>query len=224
MSRAPTWAIVPVKALSDAKQRLAPVLPLAARHRLMLVMLLDVLVALRQVEELGRILIVTPDAEVADVAQGRGAQVLREARVTGHSGAGVGGPRVGPVARCGPGPDAAGRRPACHPWNFAYSAPSSIEMIAVSPSSHRATATAPMRYCVAAGRLHPPLWPWQLRPPSHPGRWGGIACRTRRSRARPRRRRAGRPRRADASHCTPTRAIRVPLEPIRACPVEVDQS
>ena len=91
MSRAPTWVIVPVKALSEAKQRLSPVLPLAARQRLMVVMLLDVLAALRQVEELGPVLIVTPDAEVADVAQGRGAQVLREARATGHSAAAVAG-------------------------------------------------------------------------------------------------------------------------------------
>ena len=41
MSRGATWAIVPVKALADAKQRLARVLPLEARRRLMLVMLED---------------------------------------------------------------------------------------------------------------------------------------------------------------------------------------
>ena len=43
MSHAATWAIVPVKSLEQAKQRLAAVLPLAVRRRLMLVMLEDVL-------------------------------------------------------------------------------------------------------------------------------------------------------------------------------------
>ena len=46
MSHAATWAIVPVKALAQAKQRLAGVLPLEARRRLMLVMLEDVLATL----------------------------------------------------------------------------------------------------------------------------------------------------------------------------------
>ena len=45
----PAWAIVPVKSLADAKQRLARVLPLRARRRLMLTMLQDVLAVLRQV-------------------------------------------------------------------------------------------------------------------------------------------------------------------------------
>ena len=43
MSHAATWAIVPVKSLEQAKQRLAAVLPLEARRRLMLTMLEDVL-------------------------------------------------------------------------------------------------------------------------------------------------------------------------------------
>jgi len=87
MSRAPAWAIVPVKALSDAKQRLAPVLPLEARRRLMLVMLQDVLAMLRQVEMLGPVLVVSPDAEVAGIAERYGALLLREQRGAGHSAA-----------------------------------------------------------------------------------------------------------------------------------------
>jgi 2-phospho-L-lactate/phosphoenolpyruvate guanylyltransferase len=82
-----TWAIVPVKALAEAKQRLADVLPLEARRRLMLVMLHDVLAALKQVETLGPIVIVSPDQHVARIAEREGLLLLREARPTGHSAA-----------------------------------------------------------------------------------------------------------------------------------------
>ncbi len=81
------WAIVPVKALGEAKQRLAGVLPLKARRRLMLVMLRDVLATLAEVKALGPVVVVTPDAEVAEVAESQGARVLREVRLQGHSAA-----------------------------------------------------------------------------------------------------------------------------------------
>jgi 2-phospho-L-lactate guanylyltransferase len=87
VSRGATWAVVPVKALAGAKQRLACLLPPGARRRLMLAMLEDVLAALRQVEALGPVLVVTPDAEVASVALARGALVLRESCAAGHSAA-----------------------------------------------------------------------------------------------------------------------------------------
>jgi 2-phospho-L-lactate guanylyltransferase len=86
-----TWAIVPVKALGEAKQRLAGVLPLEARRRLMLAMLRDVLATLAQVERIARVLVVTPDAEAATVARERGVRVLREERGRGHSAAAVAG-------------------------------------------------------------------------------------------------------------------------------------
>jgi 2-phospho-L-lactate/phosphoenolpyruvate guanylyltransferase len=86
-----TWAIVPVKDLSEAKQRLAGVLPLEARRRLMQVMLRDVLATLRQVDALGPVLVVTPDAQVAELAERSGARVLREARGQGHSAAAMAG-------------------------------------------------------------------------------------------------------------------------------------
>jgi 2-phospho-L-lactate/phosphoenolpyruvate guanylyltransferase len=91
MSHPPTWAIVPVKALSDVKQRLATVLPLEARRRLMLVMLHDVLAALKQVESLGSIVIVSPDPHVAEIAERQGVLLLREARSSCHSAAVVAG-------------------------------------------------------------------------------------------------------------------------------------
>jgi 2-phospho-L-lactate guanylyltransferase len=83
MSGGPTYAIVPVKTLAQAKRRLAPVLPDAARRRLVLAMLEDVLAALAQVEGIARVVVVTPDARVAELAQGAGAVVLREARAAG---------------------------------------------------------------------------------------------------------------------------------------------
>ena len=86
-----TWAIVPVKGLAEAKQRLAGVLPPETRRRLMLVMLRDVLATLRQVERLGRVLVVTPDGEVAELARGCGAGVLREVEGHGHSAAATAG-------------------------------------------------------------------------------------------------------------------------------------
>jgi 2-phospho-L-lactate guanylyltransferase len=85
------WAIVPVKALAEAKQRLAAILAPEARHRLMVVMLQDVLATLRKVENLGPVLVVTPDAYVAELAQRYGAGMLREARGQGHSAAVVAG-------------------------------------------------------------------------------------------------------------------------------------
>lgn len=91
MSHAATWAIVPVKSLEQVKQRLAAVLPLEARRRLMLVMLEDVLATLRHVERLEPVLVVTPDAEVAERAADAGARVLREASGQGHSAAAIAG-------------------------------------------------------------------------------------------------------------------------------------
>ena len=64
-----TWVIIPVKRLSQAKRRLAPVLPPDARRQLMLVMLRDVLGTLAQVADVDTVLVVTPDARVAQVAR-----------------------------------------------------------------------------------------------------------------------------------------------------------
>ena len=85
------WAIVPVKPLGEAKQRLAGVLPLQARRRLMLVMLRDVLATLQKVERLGPILVVTPDAQAAELAESCGVGVLREERAQGHGAAALAG-------------------------------------------------------------------------------------------------------------------------------------
>jgi 2-phospho-L-lactate guanylyltransferase len=78
-----TWAIVPVKRLSQAKRRLAPVLPAEARRRLVLAMLADVLGAVANVQGIDRVLVVTPDARVAEMAREAGAFVLAEPSVSG---------------------------------------------------------------------------------------------------------------------------------------------
>jgi 2-phospho-L-lactate/phosphoenolpyruvate guanylyltransferase len=78
MSADRTFAIVPVKALARAKRRLSSVLPDALRQRLVLTMLEDVLAALAGAGSIGCIVVVTPDARVATLAQSRGATILPE--------------------------------------------------------------------------------------------------------------------------------------------------
>jgi len=80
---AETWAIIPVKTLGVAKQRLAPVLPPQARRELVLGMLQSVLAAASAAQRLSRILVVTPDPSVAGLAQAKGVEVLREDRARG---------------------------------------------------------------------------------------------------------------------------------------------
>ena len=80
MSTRTTCAIVPVKALGGAKRRLAPVLPAAARRRLVLTMLEDVLAAAAPASSgIDRVLVVTPDASVAAWRARRAAHVVPRA-------------------------------------------------------------------------------------------------------------------------------------------------
>lgn len=72
------WAIVPVKALSEAKGRLSPLFSQDVRRRLTLAMLEDVLCALRKVEALSRILVVSRDPDAAAAALRQGAETLSE--------------------------------------------------------------------------------------------------------------------------------------------------
>src|SRR3989442_7723073 len=79
-------AAVPIKDLSDAKQRLASVLTLAERDQLARAMLRDVLRALAAAE-LDRIWVVTREPEVAAIARGLGAEPVIEAENRGHTAA-----------------------------------------------------------------------------------------------------------------------------------------
>ena len=79
-------AVVPAKEFTAAKQRLADALPAATRAALARAMLEDVLSALAGAP-IDRIVVVTPDAEVASVAEGYGATIVRETESQGHTAA-----------------------------------------------------------------------------------------------------------------------------------------
>ena len=82
-----TVAVVPVKDLVRAKQRLSARLGTAERRSLVLLMLEDVLSILRRVEGLSRIMVVTREGEVATRAERFGAEVLQEPANDGYTSA-----------------------------------------------------------------------------------------------------------------------------------------
>jgi 2-phospho-L-lactate/phosphoenolpyruvate guanylyltransferase len=81
------WAVVPVKDLRHAKQRLAGVLDAAERRSLFAAMLEDVLAALAASARLAGILVVTRDVEAQEAAVRCGARVLLEPANRGHTAA-----------------------------------------------------------------------------------------------------------------------------------------
>ncbi len=81
------WAVLPVKNLSDVKQRLAGALEQDERTALFRCMVEDVLDAVLAVEALDGVLVVTRDAEVRALVEDRGAFVLEEPANEGHTAA-----------------------------------------------------------------------------------------------------------------------------------------
>lgn len=81
------WAVVPVKELGGAKQRLSPLLTPALRQALMRAMLEDVLTALAAVPELAGVLVVTVDPQAGRLAHRYGAGVSESGARDGHTGA-----------------------------------------------------------------------------------------------------------------------------------------
>ena len=79
-------AVVPAKSFDAAKQRLGEALPASIRAALARAMLEDVLAALVE-SGLDRILVVTPDADAAGLAERYGATVLAEREAEGHTAA-----------------------------------------------------------------------------------------------------------------------------------------
>ena len=73
-----TIAVVPVKGLGQAKQRLGAALSANARRSLVLAMLRDVLATLGKVPAISSVLVVTPDEDVAGAADGHGAIAIAE--------------------------------------------------------------------------------------------------------------------------------------------------
>ena len=88
------WAIVPVKNLPQAKQRLAGVLSASERRALFRAMLEDVLGALSKNKSIAGILVVTRDDEATTLAASYGARVLEEAENRGHTAASSFGARI----------------------------------------------------------------------------------------------------------------------------------
>ena len=82
-----TWAVVPVKELGGAKQRLSSCLSPEERRALATIMLEDVLQALSAVRELAGMLVVTVDPVAASLAGRHGARIVTEAAREGHTGA-----------------------------------------------------------------------------------------------------------------------------------------
>jgi len=80
-------ALIPVRSIAGAKQRLASCLSLARRETLALAMLEDMLSALRGAESLDRIVVVSSDADLLAHASRCGAEALAEGDARGLNGA-----------------------------------------------------------------------------------------------------------------------------------------
>jgi 2-phospho-L-lactate guanylyltransferase len=89
-----TWAVVPVKELAGAKQRLSSCLSAGERRALATIMLEDVLDALSAVPHLAGILVVTVDPVATSLAGRYGARIVTEAAREGHTGAVTAGARL----------------------------------------------------------------------------------------------------------------------------------
>ena len=88
------WAVLPVKNLEDAKQRLAGVLAAGERRALFAAMLEDVLAGLAASKGLAGILVVTRDPLASRLAAGYGARVVVEEDNRGHTAASTLGART----------------------------------------------------------------------------------------------------------------------------------
>lgn len=73
-----TTAVIPIKQLADAKQRLSGLLSAEERKALFTAMVADVLTAVEACASIDRIIIVTDDEEVAELATGFGAEIRPE--------------------------------------------------------------------------------------------------------------------------------------------------
>ena len=95
------WAVVPVKELDGAKQRLAPLLSPAQRRALIEVMMGEVLEAVAGARRLAGVMVVTLDPQAEAVARRLGARIAVDGARDGHTGSVVGGLRL--LAREGRG-------------------------------------------------------------------------------------------------------------------------
>ena len=140
-------AVVPVKDLGNAKQRLAGVLDQAARTALFRTMLEDVLDALSGTPSLAGIVLVTRDAEAFALAGRYGAECLVEPENRGHTAAVEFAAEV--LAKRGAGSAAAGsrRHPSGDPGRRRSGGRGARVRPGQSRLHRRATTTAPMPCC-----------------------------------------------------------------------------
>lgn len=101
MSTHDIWAVVPVKELDGAKQRLAPLLSPAQRRALIEVMMAEVLEAVVTTPALAGVMVVTLDAQATALAGRLGARVVTDGARDGHTGSVTAGLRL--LAREGRG-------------------------------------------------------------------------------------------------------------------------
>lgn len=83
----PVWAVLPIKDMSTAKQRLSPALAPHERRGLFAAMAEDVLSALAAVDRFAGILVVTRDPDGIALAERYGAEILAEAENAGQTSA-----------------------------------------------------------------------------------------------------------------------------------------
>ena len=95
------WAVLPVKELDGAKQRLSPFLAPPLRRALMQVMIGEVLEALTAARGLAGVMLATLDPWAAAEAARRGARVVTEGARDGHTGSVTAAARI--LAREGQG-------------------------------------------------------------------------------------------------------------------------
>jgi 2-phospho-L-lactate guanylyltransferase len=94
MSTHDIWAIVPIKELDGAKQRLSPLLSPAQRRALIEVMMGEVLEAVAASPALAGLLVVTLDPQATALANRLGARVVTDGARDGHTGSVMGGVRL----------------------------------------------------------------------------------------------------------------------------------
>jgi 2-phospho-L-lactate/phosphoenolpyruvate guanylyltransferase len=82
-----TFAILPVKRFSYAKERLADQLAAGTRRALAEAMLTDVLLALRRTDAIDEVLVVTSEPVADAIGRGYGAQVIEDTEEAGQSAA-----------------------------------------------------------------------------------------------------------------------------------------
>ena len=95
------WAVVPIKELDGAKQRLAPLLSPAQRRALIEVMMGEVLEAVAGAKRLAGILVVTLDPQATAIGRRLGARIVTDGAREGHTGSVTAGLRL--LAREGHG-------------------------------------------------------------------------------------------------------------------------